>query len=94
MSDKFKNVPKDEGTKIISQNEMKLGIYDVLFEQWFFEGIAANSFIFDNKDIKDLSDEELKTLVKPHVRIYPASEIIVKRSESGFTFVNFNFTVI
>ncbi len=94
MSDKFNNVPKDEGTKTMSQKEMKLGNLDVLFELWFMDGIAANSIIFDNKDIEELGDEELKTLVKPHVRVDPVSEIIVKRLESGFTFVNFNFTVI
>ena len=94
MSDKFKNVPRDKGTKTISQKEMKLGNLDVLFELWFWDGIAANSIIFDNKDIEGFSDKELKTLVKPHVRVDPASEVIVKRLESGFTFVNFNFTVV
>jgi len=94
MNDKFKNVPKDKDTKTISQKEIKLGDLDVLFELWFWDGIASNSIIFDNNDIQNLSDEELKALVKPHVRLEPASEIIVKRLESGFTFVNFNFTVI
>ena len=94
MSNKFEDVPKEKETKIISSKEMKLGKYDALFELWFWDGIAANSCIFDNNDIKELDDNDLKELVKPHTRLDPPTEITIKRLEAGFTFVNFNLTVL
>jgi hypothetical protein len=92
MSDKFKNVPNDVETKIIFSLEAKFGLYDVLYQKWFWEGITAESFIFDSQDVADLSDEGLIAEVKTSPAVQKDSQVTIKRNTSGFDFVNFNFT--
>ena len=91
MSNKFDAVPVENDTKIIFQIEAKLGEYDVLYEKWFWSGITAESIIFANEDIAGLSDEEIEREVKSSPLLKPDSSITMKKTESGFTFVNFNF---
>ena len=91
MSDKFKDVPVEHDTTIISQQETKLGEYTVLHQVWFWEGITAESIIFANEDVVDLSDHEIEMKVKTSPFLKPDSSITMKRNRSGFTFVNFNF---
>lgn len=91
MSDKFKNVPVEKDTIIVSRTDIKLDSYDVLYELWYWKGIIANSIIFDDNDITDVDDDALKVLVKPYIREKPETEVIVKRTDSGYTFVNFNY---
>jgi hypothetical protein len=94
MTDKFKEVPIEEGTKIIFRNEAKLGEYDILYEMWRWDGITAESVIFMSEDVVNVTDNDLKS----EIRMSPLlkdkdSQITLKRSSSGFTFVNFNFKV-
>lgn len=91
MSDKFKDVPVEHDTTIISQQEIKLGEYTVLHQVWFWEGITAESIIFANEDVIDLSDQEIEKKVKTSPFFKPDSSITMTRNRSGFTFVNFNF---
>ena len=91
--DRFKDVPVEDDTKIIFQQEAKLGDYDILYQKWFWEGIAAESIIFANEDVIDLSDEEIEMKVRTSPLLKTGSSITMKRLESGFTFVNFNFEV-
>ena len=91
MSDKFKDVPVEHDTTIISQQETELGEYTVLHQVWFWEGITAESIIFANEDVVDLSDQEIEMKVKTSSFFKPDSSITMKRNRSGFTFVNFNF---
>ena len=91
MSDKFKDVPVEHDTTIISQQETKLGEYTVLHQVWFWDGITAESIIFANEDVVDLSDQEIEMKVKTSPFLKPDSSITMTRNRSGFTFVNFNF---
>jgi hypothetical protein len=91
MSNKFKNVPVEDDTNIIFSLEVKLEPYDVLYQKWSWEGITAESFIFDSKDVSHLSDEEIIADVKTSPAVKEDSQVTLKRSESGFVFVNFNF---
>ena len=91
MSDKFKDVPVEHDTTIISQQEIKLGEYTVLHQVWFWEGITAESIIFANEDVVDLSDQEIEMKVKTSPFFKTDSSIHQKRNRFGFTFVNFNF---
>ena len=90
MSDKFSSVPVEEDTRILFRKETKLDNYDVLHEKWNWEGIKAESLIFANNDISELSDEEIKKEVRESQFINEGSDITFKRSEE-FTYVNFNF---
>lgn len=48
---KFENVPVEEDTKIIFEQEATLGEYEVLYQKWFWDGISAESIIFANEDV-------------------------------------------
>ncbi len=91
MASKFERVPVEENTKIIFQQEAKLGEYDVLYQKWYWDGITAESIIFANKDIVGIADDEVEAEVRTSPLLKANSEITLKRLESGFTFVNFNF---
>ena len=91
MTDKFKNIPVEKDTRILFRNEAKLGDYDVLYEMWSWEGISAESIIFASDDISALTDEELEQEVRKSTLLKKESAVTIKRLDSGFTFVNFNF---
>jgi len=94
LSDKFKNVPVEEGTVITFQAEMKLGERDVLYQKWGWGVIEAESVIFVSNDVALLNDEQLESKLRESPIIHSESEVTIKRSGCGFTFVNFNFTDI
>ena len=91
MSKKFDGVPADEDTKILFRLEAKLGEFDILYEKWSFEGVTAESFIFANDDVSGMTDEEIEQKVRQSPLVKEGSEILIKRLDAGFTFVNFNF---
>jgi hypothetical protein len=93
MNSKFANVPVDEDTTIISQLEALLGSYPVLYQKWVWDGISAETIIFENLDIASLTDEELEKEVKSSPICRENSQITIKKTD-GFTFVNFNFDVL
>ncbi|MFW6357316.1 MAG: hypothetical protein ACOC0K_01145 [bacterium] len=91
MTSKFDGLTTDPDTKILFRKEVKLGKFDVLHEKWNWEGITAESLIFVSEDVKDMDDGEIEELVADFESFDSGSSITLKRSESGFTFVNFNF---
>ena len=91
MSSKFEAVPVEKDTKIFFQQEAKLGEYDVLYQKWFWDGITAESIIFLTDDISDLADDEIESYVKSSPLVKQNSKFTLTHSETGFTFVNFNF---
>ena len=91
MTDKFKTVPVEEDTRILFRQEAQFGTYEVLYEMWSWEGISAESIIFASDDISDLTDEELEQEVRKSPLVKKESAVTIKRLDSGFTFVNFNF---
>ena len=92
MSDKFKNIPVEEGTKIIFSTEAKFGAYVILYQKWRWEGVTAESIIFESQDVAELSEEDIVNEVKTSPLLKENSKVTFKRAESGFVFVNFNFT--
>jgi hypothetical protein len=91
MTDKFNKVPIEDDTAILFQTEAKLGRYDILYQKWFWDGITAESIIFANEDVDDLEEEEIIKEVKASPLLKKDSKITLKRSGTGYTFVNFNF---
>jgi hypothetical protein len=90
MTNKFKNVPVEQDTKIIFEPQAKLGEYDVLYQKWHLDGVTAESIIFADEDIVGVSDEEIQAEVKDAPLLRADSAITLKRSAPGFTFVNVN----
>ena len=86
---KFSSVPVEEDAIILGEEITKLGVYDVMHQVWAWDGVTAESYIFCNKDVVDLDDDEIKNVVAQSPRI-SVEDCSLKRSDSGYTFVNFN----
>ena len=91
ISKKFNTVPIDEDTRILFQQEMKIGEFEALYQKWYWDGVIADSVIFANEDIVDIDESSIIELVKSLPNINKESNFTFEKSESGFTFVNFNF---
>jgi len=93
MVDKFDSVPVEEDTCILFSHKVHFGEYEVLYQKWTWDGITAESLIFVTEDIKQMSNKELEREVKTSPLLKADTDITIKRSDSGFTFVNFNFEI-
>ena len=91
MSKKFDGVLVEKDTKILFRQEASLGNIEVLYEMWSWEGISAESLIFANEDVADMTDEALEQEVRKSPLVNEESDMTIKRLDAGFTFVNFNF---
>ena len=92
MSDRFKNVPIDDDTKILVSLPARFGEFEVLYQKWCWDGIAAESLILVACDVLDKTDAELETEIRESPLVKPNSQVTIKRAASGYTFVNFNFS--
>lgn len=91
MTEKFKNIPIEEGTEIISSLEARIEELDVVYQKWRWDGIFAETIIFCNEDVADLTEDEIKHEVALcSALVKKDSQLTYKKGEK-FTFVNFNF---
>jgi len=88
---KFEAVPVESDTRITFQQQTQIDEYQVLHQSWSWDGIRAESLLFSNPDVTHLSEEQITDLVKQLGLCQADSSTTFKRSESGYTFVNFNF---
>ena len=90
---KFNNIPEQENTEIIFRAEVKFGDLDVVYEKWEWDGILAESIIFDEDDVSEMNDDEIINQVRGSPlfdeKIYKGDPTI--RHLSGLVFVNLNF---
>ena len=89
---KFSNVPTESDTKITLNIETMFGEYDVLYQQWTWDGIQGNSLIFDNNDISGTALDMLIDEVRKSPLVQDATKEITSKVGEKFTFINFNFT--
>ena len=89
---KFDNVTTESDTKITLNLETMFGKYDVLFQQWVWDGIKAESLIFDSEDVSDIDLDTLVDEVRNSALVTDASKEITSKVGEKFTFINFNFT--
>ena len=61
---KFNNIPEQKDTKIIFRAETRFGDFDVVYEKWEWDGILAESIIFDEDDVSEMDDDEIINKVK------------------------------
>ena len=88
---KFTDVLVDEDTTVILEKIGTLDQYEVLYQAWSWDGINAESIIFLSEDVSDLSDEQLKALVKSSPLVNQESKLTVNDRSGKYSFVNFNF---
>jgi hypothetical protein len=90
---KFDNVPTEEDTAITLSLESKFGEYDVLYQQWIWDGIQANSLIFDNDDIAHIRCEQLVEEVRNSPLVNDTGAELQVKKNKLYTFISFNFEV-
>lgn len=92
MENKFNGVPLEDDTMLISSKKGNLGQFEILHQVWRWEGIKGESIIFADDDINDLSEDEIKELVRNSPQLTDkGSSLTFSQKGNGFTFVNFNF---
>ena len=91
MSSKFNDVPVEKDTIILFSENAHLGVYEVLYQKWFWDGITAESIIFAAKDVAGFDDNELEIMLRESPLVRQDSKITLERSAAGYTFANFNF---
>ena len=88
----FINVPKEKDTRIIDQNEIIINGIPALKQHWSWDGIIADSLIFNSKDVEHLSDDNsLRSFINEHSDVKVKGSVTFKRNSNGYCFVNFNF---
>lgn len=91
MNDKFKGVPVEADTVVLSDEVVMVGEIEILHQRWFWDGITAESLIFRDEDVARLSDDALEDLVLGSDFVVEETGVTVTRGRSSFNFVNFNF---
>ncbi len=94
MSEKFSNIPNDPDTHVILQKLATIDEYEVLYQAWSWQGIAAESIVFFSDDVKTLTDEQLEEIIRPLPLLNKDTKITIKRTDEGYTFVNFNLKAL
>jgi len=88
----FINVPKEKDTRIIEQKEIIIKGIPALKQHWSWDGIIADSLIFNSKDVEHLSDDNsLQSFINKHSDVKVKGSVTFKRNSNGYCFVNFNF---
>lgn len=93
MNEKFANVTMESDTRLLMQADAQINGIDALYQKWIWEGITAESLIFANADVVGMSEIKLKTLVmdSAFTECDNPERMTYSQSDSGFTFINFNF---
>lgn len=85
-------IPKDQDTRTLKTQELKIGGYNCVLEIWSWDGIHGTSFIFSTSDTHELSDDELIQLVLKSLEENDQEiQVTISRSESH-DFVNVFFS--
>ena len=91
MSSKFEQVSLSPKANVLAKQAVKLAGFDCQYQKWQLDKITAESFIFVTDEIRGLSEDEIKAIVSVTKVCQTPSQIILARTESGFTFLSFNF---
>jgi hypothetical protein len=91
MNEKFRGVPVEEDTKVLRRAVVTVGELEVLHEKWSWDGVRGDTFVFVSSEVADIGNEALEGMVRLSALVEPGSQVTIKRSDSGYTFVSFNF---
>lgn len=81
MAGKFDMVPVESDTVILAGLESMLGMYDVLYQKWLWDGIQGESFIFVSSDVAGLDDPALEALARSSPMLKPGCNITMTRGD-------------
>lgn len=86
---KFANVPMEPDMEILLYNESQIQGIDTRIEVWVNgEGLMAQSAIFTAKDVKHLSDIEIKLMIQNR---FAKNDVVISHADPDYVFANFAF---
>lgn len=93
MIDKFKNIPNDPDTNILTSFETKFNDLDCVFQTWLYDGIKGNSIILYKYDIENYTKEIIEEQIRQSDLMKDNNESITYSSsqDHDYCFFNFNF---
>lgn len=90
---KFDHLKTESDTSVTLSLETMFGEYEVLYQHWIWDGIKAQSLIFDNNDISHVDLNRLIDEVRNSPLVNDATIEITSKVGQQYTFINFNFQV-
>ena len=90
MNSVFRSVPNDSDTEIRFSEILRLVDLEVLWQNWVWAGIRADSLIFCPEDAERYTEDELIKFAETS-SIWDKSSKMTTSRTSGFAFVNMNF---
>lgn len=90
LTQKFANIPVDEGTRITSEKIIQINGIDAMHQCWFWEGVHGQSLIFCQADLEGISEPQLVEMLRSSLLAQHHDENI-SVNETGYVFVNFGF---
>ncbi|WP_201352056.1 hypothetical protein [Hydrogenimonas urashimensis] len=82
LSEKFRDLRSDTGTKLLSRREIEVGSLRCVYEEWVWEEIVVRTCIFAREDVEGMSDDALRRVLG-----LGGTDASVKRDEE-YVFVN------
>jgi hypothetical protein len=90
VRNEFSDIPIDTDTVVLSEKHIQLNGLNVLLQSWRWDGVKANSLIFQAADVTDFTYEAIKDiLLSSGLEGATASSTISRKND--FVFINFNF---
>ncbi|HZK07596.1 MAG TPA: hypothetical protein VFC92_05300 [Bacteroidales bacterium] len=89
--EKLKAVPVGPDTAILFSILHSINGIEALYQIWQQDIYRANSVIFLNEDVDGMSQEAIEEMVKKDTVYVKGSGTSFAKSDSGYTFFNFNF---
>ncbi|WP_459494754.1 hypothetical protein [Aquirufa lenticrescens] len=94
IEEKFKNINVEPDTKIYAFKYLNLDGIDCRYEFWGWDGIEAESLIFCTPELKACTDDYFRELIGMIDNTKGLEPIeFTSKSNSEFTYLNFNFVV-
>lgn len=90
MTDRFAHVPMEDDTTVLSQEKIRFGDLEALHQKWSWDGVTAESLIFLSADLAGLETSAVIDRVRTFASLEEETEVTVKCTDCGHTFVNFN----
>jgi 5'(3')-deoxyribonucleotidase len=89
--EKLRAVPVEPNTAILFSTMHSINGIDALYQIWQKDIYRANSVIFLSEDVDGMSQEAIEEMVKKDTVYVKGSATSFAKSDSGYTFFNFNF---
>jgi hypothetical protein len=94
IEEKFKNINVESDTKIYAIKYLNLDGMDCRYEFWGWDGMEAESLIFCTPELKASTDDYFRELIGMIINSEGTESIeFTSKSDSEYTYLNFNFNV-